>query len=126
MGFTAADVRELYELRELLEPAAAALATARASDEERAEVTRLAELTARRTDAFETNREFHRAALRAVRQRARDAARSTRSGRIARRRASSPTRPRPAGAVERMAVEHAEIARAYAARDAARVQRSRS
>ena len=31
-GFTAADVRELYELRELLEPAAAALATARADD----------------------------------------------------------------------------------------------
>ena len=29
-GFTAADVRELYELRELLEPAAAELATVRA------------------------------------------------------------------------------------------------
>src|SRR6185295_11391540 len=43
-GFTAADVRELYELRELLEPAAAALATVRATPEERRAVQRLAGL----------------------------------------------------------------------------------
>ena len=41
-GFTAADVRELYELRELLEPAAAALATARATEADRETVQRLA------------------------------------------------------------------------------------
>src|SRR4029077_2652017 len=43
-GVTAADVRELYELRELLEPAAAALATIRADPDERHAVQRLARL----------------------------------------------------------------------------------
>ena len=60
-GFTAADVRELYELRELLEPAAAALATARATDADREAVQRLAGLTERRRGGFEANRDFHRA-----------------------------------------------------------------
>ena len=54
-------MRELYELRELLEPAAAELATVRADAEERAAVQRLAGLTDRRSGGFEPNRDFHHA-----------------------------------------------------------------
>ncbi len=60
-GFTAADVRELYELRELLEPAAAALATVRADAAERQAVQRLARLTDRPRGGFAPNRDFHHA-----------------------------------------------------------------
>lgn len=121
MGFTAADVRELYELRELLEPAAAGLATARASDEERAEVQRLAKLTGRRRDAFETNRAFHRALC----EPCGNGLVMQTLGSVWTHRAAPGLfwyQAAPAGAVERMASEHAEIARAYAAGDAARVQ----
>jgi DNA-binding GntR family transcriptional regulator len=121
LGFTAADVRELYELRELLEPAAAALATARASDGERAEVGRLARLTERRRDAFDSNRDFHRALCapcgNGLVMQTLD---SVWTHRAAPGLFSYQTAP--AGAVERWAAEHAEIARAFAAADAARVR----
>jgi DNA-binding GntR family transcriptional regulator len=121
LGFTAADVRELYELRELLEPAAAALATARASDEERAEVTRLAGLTKRRANAFDANRAFHHALCapcgNGLVMRTLDSVWTHRA---------APGlffyQAAPAGAVERMAADHAEIAAAFAGCDAARVR----
>ena len=119
-GFTAADVRELYELRELLEPAAAGLGTARASDEERREVVRLAGLTERRRDGFETNRDFHRALCapcgNGLVMRTLDSVWTHRAA-----HGLFTYQARPAGAVERMAAEHAEIALAFAAADAARV-----
>jgi DNA-binding GntR family transcriptional regulator len=119
-GFTAADVRELYELRELLEPAAAGLATARASDEERREVERLAGLTERRRGGFEANRDFHRALCapcgNGLVMRTLDSVWTHRAA-----HGLFTYQARPAGAVERMAAEHAEIARAFAAADAARL-----
>lgn len=119
-GFTGADVRELYELRELLEPAAAALATARASDGERAEVERLARLTERRRGGFEANRDFHRALCapcgNGLVLRTLDSVWTHRAA-----HGLFTYQARPAGAVERMAAEHAEIARAFAAADGARV-----
>ena len=120
-GFTAADVRELYELRELLEPAAAALATARASAAEREAVTRLAALTERRRGGFEANRDFHRALCapcgNGLVMRTLDSVWTHRAA-----HGLFTYQARPAGAVERMAAEHDEIARAFAAADAARVR----
>jgi DNA-binding GntR family transcriptional regulator len=120
-GFTAADVRELYELRELLEPAAAALATARATEADRETVQRLAALTERRRGGFEANRDFHRALCapcgNGLVMRTLDSVWTHRaaSGLFA-------YQMRPAGAVERMAAEHADIAQAFAAGDAARLR----
>jgi DNA-binding GntR family transcriptional regulator len=120
-GFTAADVRELYELRELLEPTAAALATARASAEERQTVQRLAGLTERRRGGFEANRDFHRALCapcgNGLVMRTLDSVWTHRAA-----HGLFTYQARPAGAVERMAAEHSEIARAFAAADAARVR----
>jgi DNA-binding GntR family transcriptional regulator len=120
-GFTAADVRELYELRELLEPAAAALATVRASAEERQAAERLAGLTERRRGGFEVNRDFHRALCapcgNGLVMRTLDSVWTHRAA-----HGLFAYQARPAGAVERMAAEHAEIARAFAAADAARVR----
>jgi DNA-binding GntR family transcriptional regulator len=121
LGFTAADVRELYELRELLEPAAAELAATRASDDERTDVARLATLTKRRDDAFGSNRDFHHALCapcgNGLVMRTLDSVWTHRA---------APGlffyQAAPAGAVERMAAEHAEIALAFAAADAARVR----
>ena len=120
-GFTAADVRELYELRELLEPTAAALATARASAEERLAVQRLAGLTVRRRGGFEANREFHRALCapcgNSLMLRTLDSVWTHRAA-----HGLFSYQARPTGAVEQMAAEHAEIARAFADADAARVR----
>jgi DNA-binding GntR family transcriptional regulator len=120
-GFTAADVRELYELRELLEPAAAALATARATAAEREAVARLAALTERRRGGFEANRDFHRALCapcgNGLIMRTLDSVWMHRAA-----HGLFTYQARPAGAVERMAAEHDEIARAFAAADAARVR----
>jgi DNA-binding GntR family transcriptional regulator len=120
-GFTTADVRELYELRELLEPAAAALATQRASARERAEVARLAGLTARERDGFEINREFHHALCapcgNGLVMRTLDSVWTHRAA-----HGLFTYQSRPAGAVARMASEHAEIASAFAETDAARVR----
>jgi DNA-binding GntR family transcriptional regulator len=120
-GFTAADVRELYELRELLEPAAAGLATARASDEERREVERLAGLTERRRGGFEANRDFHRALCapcgNGLVMRTLDSVWTHRAA-----HGLFTYQAGLAGAVERMAAEHAEIAEAFAAADGARVR----
>jgi DNA-binding GntR family transcriptional regulator len=120
-GFTAADVRELYELRELLEPTAAALATARAGAEERQTVQRLAGLTGRRRDGFEANRDFHRALCapcgNGLVMRTLDSVWTHRAA-----HGLFTYQARPAGAVERMAAEHHEIARAFGAADAARVR----
>jgi DNA-binding GntR family transcriptional regulator len=121
LGFTAADVRELYELRELLEPAAAALATARATEDERAEVQRLARLTEKRRNAFDSNRDFHRAVCHPC---ANGLVMQTLDSVWTHRAAPGlfSYQAAPAGAVERMAAEHAEIAHAFATGDAARVQ----
>ncbi len=120
-GFTAADVRELYELRELLEPAAAALATARATDADRKAVQSLAALTERRRGGFEANRDFHRALCapcgNGLVLRTLDSVWTHRAA-----NGLFAYQARPAGAVERMAAEHADIARAYADEDAARVR----
>jgi DNA-binding GntR family transcriptional regulator len=120
-GFSAGDVRELYELRELLEPTAAALATARASAAERQTVLRLAGLTERRRGGFEANREFHRALCapcgNGLVLRTLDSVWTHRAA-----HGLFTYQSRPAGAVERMAAEHAEIARAFAGADAARVR----
>ncbi len=120
-GFTAADVRELYELRELLEPAAAALATARATAAEREAVARLAALTERRRGGFEANRDFHRALCapcgNGLIMRTLDSVWTHRAA-----HGLFTYQAWPAGAVERMAAEHDEIARAFAAADAARVR----
>jgi DNA-binding GntR family transcriptional regulator len=120
-GFTAADVRELYELRELLEPAAAALATARATAAERQAVARLAALTERRRGGFEANRDFHRALCapcgNGLIMRTLDSVWTHRAA-----HGLFTYQARPAGAIERMAAEHDEIARAFAAADAARVR----
>jgi DNA-binding GntR family transcriptional regulator len=120
-GFTAADVRELYELRELLEPAAAALATARATQADREAVQRLAGLTERRRGGFEANRDFHRALCapcdNGLVMRTLDSVWTHRAA-----NGLFAYQARPAGAVERMAAEHADIAQAFAAADAARVR----
>ena len=120
-GFTAADVRELYELRVLLEPAATELAAQRASDAERSEVGRLARLTERRNGGFEPNRDFHRALCapcgNGLVLRTLDSVWTHRAAQGLFR-----YQARPAGAIERMAAEHAEIARAFAAADAAAVR----
>jgi DNA-binding GntR family transcriptional regulator len=120
-GFTAADVRELYELRELLEPAAAALATARASAEERQTVLRLAGLTERRRGGFGPNRDFHRALCapcgNGLVMRTLDSVWTHRAA-----HGLFTYQTLPPGAVERMAAEHGEIARAFADADAARVR----
>jgi DNA-binding GntR family transcriptional regulator len=120
-GFTAADVRELYELRELLEPAAAELATVRATRDERQAVQRLAGLTDRRSGGFAPNRDFHHALCAPCR-----------NGLIMRTLDSVWThraaeglfayQTLPAGAIERLAVEHAAIAQAFSDADAARVR----
>lgn len=120
-GFTAADVRELYELRELLEPEAAALATDRANAQERREVLVLARLTDRRSDGFGPNRDFHHALCAPCR-----------NGLIMRTLDSVWThraaeglftyQTLAAGALERLAAEHADIAQAFFDADAARVR----
>jgi DNA-binding GntR family transcriptional regulator len=120
-GFTAADVRELYELRELLEPAAAELATIRATREERRAVQHFAGLTERRNGGFGPNRDFHHALCAPCR-----------NGLIMRTLDSVWThraaeglftyQTLPAGAVERLAAEHAAIAQAFTAADAASVR----
>jgi DNA-binding GntR family transcriptional regulator len=120
-GFTAADVRELYELRELLEPAAAELASARAGADERRAVQRLALLTDRRRDGFAPNRDFHHALCapcgNGLVMRTLD---SVWTHRAAERLFAYQTLP--AGAVERLAAEHAAIAQAFAEADGARVR----
>jgi len=120
-GFTAADVRELYELRELLEPAAAELATRRASGEERQTVARLARLTDRRNGGFAPNRDFHHALCapcgNGLIMRTLDSVWTHRAA-----EGLFAYQTLPAGAVERLASEHREIARAFAEADAARVR----
>jgi DNA-binding GntR family transcriptional regulator len=120
-GFTAADVRELYELRELLEPAAAALATVRADAEERSVVQRLAGLTERRSGGFAPNRDFHHALCapcgNSLIMRTLDSVWTHRAA-----EGLFTYQTLPAGAVERLADEHAAIARAFAEADAARVR----
>ena len=120
-GFTAADVRELYELRELLEPAAAALATARATDADRKAVQSLAALTERRRGGFEANRDFHRALCapcgNGLVLRTLDSVWTHRAA-----NGLFAYQARPVGAVERMAAEHADISRAFTDADAARVR----
>ena len=120
-GFTPADVRELYELRELLEPAAAELATVRANAEERSAVQRLAGLTDRRSGGFEPNRDFHHALCapcgNSLVMRTLDSVWTHRAA-----EGLFAYQTLPAGAVERLAVEHAAIARAFAEADAARVR----
>jgi DNA-binding GntR family transcriptional regulator len=120
-GFTAADVRELYELRELLEPAAAALAAVRADEDERRAVQRLARLTERPTGGFAPNRDFHHALCAPCG-----------NGLVMRTLDSVWTHPAaeglfayqtlPPGAIERLASEHAAIAGAFAEADAANVR----
>ena len=110
-GFTAADVRELYELRELLEPAAA----------ERRGVQRLARLTDRPSGGFAPNRDFHHALCAPCG-----------NGLIMRTLDSVWKHPAaeglfayqtlPPGAVGRLAAEHEAIALAFAEGDAARVR----
>jgi DNA-binding GntR family transcriptional regulator len=120
-GFTAADVRELYELRELLEPAAAALATTRASDDERQAVKRLAGLTDRRSGGFAPNRDFHHALCapcgNGLIMRTLDSVWTHRAA-----EGLFTYQTLPAGAIERLATEHRAIAQAFAAADAARVR----
>jgi DNA-binding GntR family transcriptional regulator len=120
-GFTAADVRELYELRELLEPAAAALATARANAEERRAVQRLARLTDRPSGGFAPNRDFHHALCapcgNGLVMRTLDSVWTHRAA-----EGLFAYQTLPPGAVERLAAEHAAIADAFAEADAARVR----
>jgi DNA-binding GntR family transcriptional regulator len=119
-GFTAADVRELYELRELLEPAAAALATTRASAEERELVRRLAGQTDRRSGGFAPNRDFHHALCapcgNGLIMRTLDSVWTHRAA-----EGLFTYQTLPPGALERLAAEHAAIARAFAAADDALV-----
>jgi DNA-binding GntR family transcriptional regulator len=120
-GFTAADVRELYELRELLEPAAAALATARAGADERREVQRLARLTGRPSGGFAANRDFHHALCapcgNSLIMRTLDSVWTHRAA-----EGLFAYQTLPAGAVARLAAEHDAIAHAFAEADAARVR----
>jgi DNA-binding GntR family transcriptional regulator len=120
-GFTAADVRELYELREVLEPAAAELATVRATPEERRAVEHLAGLTGRHNGGFAPNRDFHHALCapcgNGLIMRTLDSVWTHRAA-----EGLFAYQTLPAGAVERLAAEHAAIAQAFAAADAARVR----
>ncbi|HET6174599.1 MAG TPA: GntR family transcriptional regulator [Gaiellales bacterium] len=120
-GFTAADVRELYELRELLEPAAAGLATVRAGADERLEVQHLARLTARQSDGFAPNRDFHHALCapcgNGLIMRTLDSVWTHRAA-----EGLFTYQTLPSGAVEQLAAEHDAIAIAFAAADAARVR----
>ena len=108
-GFTAADVRELYELRELLEPAAAELATVRADAEERRAVQRLARLTDRPSGGFAPNRDFHHALCapcgNGLVMRTLDSVWTHRAA-----EGLFAYQTLPPGAVERLAAEHAAIA----------------
>jgi DNA-binding GntR family transcriptional regulator len=53
------DVRQIYELRELLEPWAARMACLRAGDRERAAVDAIQTKHERRLPTFDSNRDFH-------------------------------------------------------------------
>lgn len=53
------DVRQLYELRELLEPWAARLACLRATDKDRAAIASIQAKHERRLPSFDSNRDFH-------------------------------------------------------------------
>jgi DNA-binding GntR family transcriptional regulator len=124
-AITAADVRELYEMREVLEPWAAERAAARAAPEQRDDVQRLAELTAtaaQEAAAFGLNREFHRALCAPCGNRT-----------LLRMLDGIWSQPGAYrlftyqalrdGACERMAREHAEMAQAFAAADSSRLAR---
>ena len=115
------DVRELYELRELLEPAAAALATVRADAAERRAVQRLARLTDRPSGGFAPNRDFHHALCapcgNGLVMRTLDSVWTHRAA-----EGLFAYQTLPPGAVERLAEEHGAIAGAFAEGDAARVR----
>ena len=119
-GFTAADVRELYELRELAEPPRRSCAV-RADAEERRAVQCLARLTDRPSGGFAPNRDFHHALCapcgNGLVMRTLDSVWTHRAA-----EGLFAYQTLPPGAVERLAAEHAAIADAFAEADAARVR----
>ena len=120
-GFTAADVRSCTSCASCSSPPPPRSRPCAPSAEERATVQRLAGLTERRDGGFAPNRDFHHALCapcgNGLIMRTLDSVWTHRAA-----EGLFTYQTLPAGAVERLAAEHAAIARAFAEADAARVR----